>query len=289
VDPTRSCSWRRLVACLAGVLVMAGLAGCTPPQTATKSAAEASQPPPRGLAADVAGRTQCVPARQALIAPVPLHPVVEVPVAPGDRVTKGQALVKLDDDEAQADVRAKQAALENAQHAAKEARRHFTAVDKAFEKGALPEQRYHEIRTTALKAEGDERMAMALLDSAKAELEHFVIRAPIDGVVNRLDVRLGMVSRPGTTVWGEILDLSEIDVRCEVTPDQADQVVVGQTAEVWNNSKKNLVGKGRVVFVGLSADKATGLVPVLVRLANSEGRLRCEIPVQVRFTAGKPQ
>ena len=32
-----------------------------------------------------------------------------------------------------------------------------------------------------------------------------------------------MVSRPGTTVWGEILDLSEIDVRCELTAEQADQ------------------------------------------------------------------
>ena len=34
----------------------------------------------------------------------------------------------------------------------------------------------------------------------------------------------GMVSRPGTSTWGEILDLSEIEVRCELTLDQVERV-----------------------------------------------------------------
>jgi hypothetical protein len=36
--------------------------------------------------------------------------------------------------------------------------------------------------------------------------------------------------------------------------------------------------------VGISADRRTGLVPVTVRLPNARGALRCEVPVQVRFT-----
>jgi RND family efflux transporter MFP subunit len=246
------------------------------------------RPPPKGgLATEVPGRTQCVPGKKAIIAPVPLHPVVEVSVAPGDRVKKGQPLVKLDADEPEADVRAKEAALEGAQVTLKEARRHMMAAEKSFHTGAWTETRYHQVCVAAAKAEADERLAKAALDSAKAELEHYTVEAPIDGVVNWLDVHLGTVSRPGTTVWGEILDLSEIDVRCELTPDQADQVVLGQAAEVLNNSKKSLIGKGRVVFIGLSADKTSGLVPVLIRLQNPDNRLRCEIPVQARFVAGK--
>lgn len=58
-----------------------------------------------------AGKTQPAPGRAAKIAPVVLHPVEEVRVALGDRVKKGQPLVKHDDDEPQADVRAKKAAL----------------------------------------------------------------------------------------------------------------------------------------------------------------------------------
>ena len=42
----------------------------------------------------------------------------------------------------------------------------------------------------------------------------------------------------------------------------------------------------------ISADKSTGLVPVVVRLPNSKERLRCGVPVHVRFDAahvGSPQ
>ena len=57
------------------------------------------------------GTTRPAPGRKGVIAPVPLHPVIEVKVKPGDRVKKGQVLVRLDDDEPQAEVRAKKAAV----------------------------------------------------------------------------------------------------------------------------------------------------------------------------------
>jgi RND family efflux transporter MFP subunit len=219
---------------------------------------------------------------------VPLHPVVEVMVKPGDRVKKEQKLVKLDDDEPQADVRGKKAALESAIITLKESRRYLAAIDPHYKSGALPEQLYHTAVLNVLKAEQDERAAKAGLESSEAELEHYMVEAPIDGVVAWLDVHLGMVSRPGTTVWGEILDLSEIDVRCELPAEDVDRVAVGQEAEVWLKGAKKAMGSGKVVLVGIAADKRTGLVPVLVRLTNEDGRLRCEVPVQVRFAGAKP-
>jgi RND family efflux transporter MFP subunit len=254
------------------------------------SSGEKSEPAAKTAAArtpgiEVAGRTQCVPKGKALIAPVPLHPVEEVLVQVGDRVKKGQPLVKIDADEQQAEVRAKKAALENAHIASKEAKRFLAAVEKHHD--VLPEQKCFEVRTAALKAEADIRVAKALLESAEAELEHYTIVSPIDGVVNRLDVYVGMVSRPGTTIWGEILDLSEIDVRCELSPDQAAQVSIGQSAEVRTVKDKAVLGVGKVVFVGLAADRATGLVPAVVRLANSEWKVRSEIPVQVFIATPK--
>ncbi len=233
---------------------------------------------------EVPGRTQCVPKRKAIIAPAaPPHSVTEVLVALGDRVKKGQPLVKIDDDEPQADLRAKQANLGGAEALVEEAKCRLIASEKGHEKGAVSQEHYHDIRTAALKADYDAQAAKAAVALAKAELEHFVVVAPIDGVVNRLDVYQGTVSRPGTTVWGEILDLSEIDVGCDLAPEQLDQLAVGQSALVRSNDKTSFSDKGQIVFIGLSADKSTGLVPVLVRLPNPEGRLRCEIAVQVRF------
>ena len=271
--------FRRFLCLGAGVLAFLVVSFPSP------SKPEAQEPvAPGTLVVDVAGRTQCMLTRKCSIAPVPLHPVTEVLVEPGSRVKKGQALVKLDDDEPKADVRAKQAALECAELVLQEARRRLAAAEKPYRTGALPEQTYYEIRVAALKAEKVERAAKALLDSARAELEHFEVAAQIDGVVSWLNVHPGMVSRPGTTVWGEILDLREIDVHCALTLEQVEQVGVGQTGEVKKKGRNDVFGTGRVVFVGIAVDSKSALVPVHLRLHNPDEGLRSEEPVHVRFT-----
>src|SRR5271157_3024018 len=57
---------------------------------------------------EVPGRTRCMLSRRGIIAPAILRPVVEVLVGPGDRVTKGQVLIKLFDLEPQAKLRARE-------------------------------------------------------------------------------------------------------------------------------------------------------------------------------------
>ena len=238
-------------------------------------------------ALEVEGRTQVVPGRRAVLAPVPQHPIEEVLVAPGDRVKKDQVLIKMDADEPEADVRNKKALLEGAIITRQEARRALEVAEQA--RDTLPERRLHEARMAALKADADERAAKAALDAAEAELEHYTMKAPFDGVVSWLEAPVGAVGRPGVTVWGEILDLREIDVRCEVTPDLVDRVTVGQAAEVRVKWRKDPVGTGKVVLVGAAADKSTGGVPVVVRLDNAAAALRCNVPVQVRLKLAAPE
>jgi RND family efflux transporter MFP subunit len=230
---------------------------------------------------EVAGLTQCAAGRRGIIAPVPLHPVIDVRVVPGERVRKGQVLVVLDDDEPRADVRLKEALLDSAHHAAGEARRFLTKAESVTE--ILPEQRLFDARLAVRKAEADERAAQAALDAAKAELEHYRVAAVLDGVVSSLDVYPGVVARPGTTVWGEIVDLHELDARCELTPSEADKIALGQKVEVRTNDGGD-VATGAVNFIGLVADAKTGRVPVLVHFANSREHLRCGVSVSVRFT-----
>jgi multidrug resistance efflux pump len=313
---------------------LAAVGGCQR-SLATPTLSESSAPSIVVSVSEVRGKTQPAPGRSATIAPVVLHPVIEVLVKPGDRVKKDQPLVKLDDDEPQADLRAKKAALaelqaglarlkaqpreeeraemrallESARVSRKEARATFERLEKAMQKGVIPSQRYFDALAARDRYEAEERAAVARLEKllkqpihleiaemeakvaaskanvevSAAELEHYVVTAAIEGVVSRLEVNPGTVSRPGTSVWGEILDLREVDVRCELTPAQADQVAVGQPAELRRDGPSGDPWPGRVTFVGMTADPKSGLVPVLVRLSTPEQRLRCNADVWVRF------
>jgi multidrug resistance efflux pump len=310
-----------------GLLATCGCGGIAPAESAYAADGQKE--------AWIAGKTQPAPGRRAKIAPTVLHPVVEVKAKLGDRVKKEQPLVKLDDDEPQADVRSKKAlyeelkaslsrlkeeprteeqnearaALANFKICREEAQQILERLEPLFRKGSVAEQRFHEARHQLAKCQADEAAAEARLarllkrpfvrevaelearikaaaenvKGAEAELEHYTIVSQIDGVVASLDVSPGMVSRPGTSEWGEVLDLSVIDVRCEVSPEIADTLRVDQAAEVRLNGKSSGGMMGKIAYIGIAANEKTGLIPVLVSLDNPESRLRCYIGVKVRF------
>jgi multidrug resistance efflux pump len=241
---------------------------------------EAQKPPAR---LEVPGRTRCMLARRGIIAAAILRPVVEVLVGPGDRVTKGQVLIKLFDLEPQAKIRAREKELRSIEARAEYSRRNLDLVEKSLQTGALPGTSYNDVRSTALYYDSQKLAAEAELALAQAELKLYTVTATIDGEVAWLDVSPGTVSWPGALIWGEIVDLRELDVRCELWPVQADQLAVGQSAEVRLDGKAEAAATGKVVLVGKVADRNSGLIPVMVRVANPQGRLRAEVPVKVRF------
>jgi RND family efflux transporter MFP subunit len=292
---------RLLAAC---GLVLGVLAGCEFPSPAAKPLVASAQPGPtapvdvqKPTAApdvpgptaplEVPGRTRCMLTHRGIIASAILRPVVEVLVGPGDRVKKGQVLIKLFDLEPQAKIRAREKELRSIEARAVYSRRNLDLVEKSLQTGALPGTSYNDVRSTALYYESQMLAAEAELSLAQAELTLYTVTASIDGEVAWLDVSPGTVTWPGTLIWGEIVDLRELDVRCELSPVQAEQVAAGQSAEIWLDGKVEAAGTGKVVFVGNAADRNSGFIPVVVRVANPQGRLRAEIAVKVRFQTEK--
>ena len=90
-------------------------------------------------------------------------------------------------------------------------------------------------------------------------------------------------------IWGEIHDLRELDIACELTPAQAERMAVGESAEVRLEGHESASAVGKVVFVGNSADRTSGLLPLLIQVPNTDERLRAEIDVRVRFPSVKAQ
>jgi multidrug efflux pump subunit AcrA (membrane-fusion protein) len=244
-----------------------------------------AQPGPP-LPLEVPGRTHLMLSRRGIIASAILRPVVEVLVGPGDRVTKGQVLVKLYDLEPQAKVRARENELKSIAAKAQFSRLNVDMAEKQGS-GALPFITLNELRAAALSSEALRLAAEAELSVAQSELKLYSVTAAIDGEIAWLDVSPGTVTWPGSMIWGEIVDLSELDIRCELPPVQTEQVAMGQSAEVWFDGMDEAAATGNVVFVGKVAERDSGLVPITVRVANTQERLRAEVAVKVRFRTDK--
>jgi RND family efflux transporter MFP subunit len=267
---------------LACGLILVVVAGCESASPAADAPAASAQPGP-ATPLEVLGRTRCPLNRRGIIAPAILRPVVEVLVSPGDKVKKGQVLIKLFDLEPQAKLRAREKDLRSIEARAQYSRRNLDNAERSHQNGAMPENTYNEVRSTALSNEAQVLAAQAELSLVQAELKLYTVTASIDGEVAWLDVSPGTVTWPGALIWGEIVDLRELDIRCELTPVQAERVAVGHSAEFRLDGKADAAGTGKVVLVGKVADRNSGLVPVTIRVANPDERLRAEVAAKVRF------
>ena len=115
-------------------------------------------------------------------------------------------------------------------------------------------------RARQLLAAADRRIAQARAGVVRAAdvLSKTEITAPIDGVVSRLQVRLGEMvvigiqNQPGTTLM-TISDLSTIDAEIKVAEADVLRVSVGQTADITLEAVPGRRFSGRVVEVGASA------------------------------------
>lgn len=148
------------------------------------------------------------------IAPTVRGRIVEVAVAEGDAVRKGDVLVRLDEREAAAHVDELAA---RARYLDEEHRRTVTL----FERGHLSGQ----ARSQAASALQEGEAALAV---ARKRLDEHRLRAPHDGRVLREDAEVGEVVGPGDVlVW---LGGGDLRITAEVDEEDIPRVTVGQTA-----------------------------------------------------------
>jgi membrane fusion protein (multidrug efflux system) len=136
------------------------------------------------------------------------------------------------------------------------------------------------------RARAEERRSYAALLEARTRLSHTRIEAPFDGLVNSLDLDPGAYVQPGTRI-AEILDLSSIEVTVTVSDRQVGAIKVGAIATVRIDPLGNQITEGRVVRVGGAPQAETQRFPVVVELANPDGKLLPGMLAHVRLEIGQ--
>jgi len=186
--------------------------------------------------------------REAFVGPLQARRVVELAVAEGAAVRAGDVLCRLDGDlEAQA-VRVAEARLEEA------VRRLAITEDELRRKRDLARERAvseFEVRKLELIARLEEQQietARAEVAARRTELEKLTLRAPLDGRVYKLDVRLGeqLTPQDGERI---VVGRPEQQVRLFVETFWMERVRPGQRYRVRDSETLRDLGAGVVVEI----------------------------------------
>ncbi|MEJ2717154.1 MAG: efflux RND transporter periplasmic adaptor subunit [Deltaproteobacteria bacterium] len=123
--------------------------------------------------------------------------VVVLNVDAGDRVKKGDVLLRLDSKEMKDQEAQAEATLKSAQADLERAKWDFQRYKKLYDQQSISAQQFDNVRTTYQVAKAAEARARAALEQARTMLSYSVVRAPFDGVIGMREVNMGDLVTPG--------------------------------------------------------------------------------------------
>lgn len=170
--------------------------------------------PYRGTAVEIVYATGAVePVRWAKVASIIRDRIVELCYCEGREVKKGDVLARIDDREAQAQLKELKAREDFLQ-------REMSRVNELVARGAATTQSYE-------RAARDLQQIQALISVQSEKINDYTIEAPMDGVVLRRDGEVGEIVEAGQVLF-RVGVLKPLQVVAEVNEEDIPRVAVGQ-------------------------------------------------------------
>ncbi len=249
------------------------------------------------------------PVDQVILRPEVTGEIVELPVKEGDKVRKGQLLIRLKPDQyiarrnkAKASLDFAKATLAERQASLAEVESNYKRVKELYEKNLASEADLEAARSSYLrtKAQVDAQISSVMqaeesFKDAQVELAKTAIYSPLNGTITVLNVEkgervLGSSFSQGTHLM-TVADLNRMEATVEVDENDVVLISVGDTAKIKIDAFGEKEFLGTVSQIG-NAAKATGLgtqeevvnFDVKIRLDNPDLQIRpgmsCDAEIQ---------
>jgi membrane fusion protein, multidrug efflux system len=199
--------------------------------------------------------------------------VEEIYFKEGARAAAGQALVRLEDDEERAEMKAAEAEAEQAQA-------RFQRLTELTSKGLVPRDQLEE-QGRLLKS------AQARLELARVRLGQRTVRAPFAGVLGFREPSLGSLVQPGSPIV-TLDQVERLRVEFSVTEALLGDLAPGAIVEVRAAAWPERRFQGKISTVDTRVDEVTRAAKVQALLDNRDNALKPGMLLNVR-AQGRPR
>ena len=249
------------------------------------------------------------PAHGTIVERIPangkIHPVTEVKISPdvsgeiielnveeGDRISRGDLVIKIKQDvyislrdRAAATLNATRAQYQQQKASYTQAEQNYQRNKQLYGQGAISLQEfqastaeYNMAREQLNAAEYNIESAVASLDEAEENLTKTVIYSPIDGIVSSLSVEKGErvvgTSQMAGTEMLRIADFEMMEVLVDVNENDIIRISKGDTADIEVDAYPGRRFKGVVTQIANSAKNLGSTATALTDVTNFEVKIR---------------
>jgi RND family efflux transporter MFP subunit len=211
--------------------------------------------------------------------------IAEISHAAGDRVRRGDILVRFDIPSLAAEVQRQQAEVSRALAAIESAKAAQTRARNLFERGVAARREVEEATRAVADVEASLAQARASLAASQSLAERAIVRATFDGVVaKRLHNPGDLVEPSSTDPVMHIIDPRRLEIVASVPLSDVSRVVVGAPARAAIGSAEAEPVALRVISRPAAVDTGTATVPVRLSFMTPTG-VPVGMPAQIEIDA----
>jgi membrane fusion protein, multidrug efflux system len=192
----------------------------------------------------------------------------KLPVKQGQHVKTGDLVLMLATEE-------KVSAVSNAKQILAQRQAELDAAERLAKTGNLPKLQLDNTRSSLT-------LAQSVLDAMQAQLDRNEVRAPFDGVIDRVPVELGSSVMEGGEV-ATILSLDPVIARGEVSERDLGYLKLGDKASVRLVSGQTV--EGTVRYISRDASSATRTFRVEIAVPNPKGAIPAGMTAEIGLSA----
>lgn len=214
--------------------------------------------------------------------------IIDLPVREGQRVKKGQLVIRIKPDAYQAGMERAQASMAMNEANLRKAEAEYKRVSELYTKKLVSDSEMDIAKASYQSAKAAYDQSMASLKESKETFSKTTIYAPMDGVVSQLNSEIGERVSGSTFMQGTeimtIADLSRMEARVDVGENDVVLVTIGDTAKIEVDSYPERKFIGKVSQIANTA-KSRGL-GTQDEVTNFEVRILLTTPEGVHFRPG---
>jgi len=250
----------------------------------------------------IPGNVNALPNESVKVSPTVAGTIIAIPVAPGQRVQRGQVIAELDTRQSKAQLNQATAALKAAEENVAQAKANLQLANSDFERyrtlyqsGAISQQTFATYKNKASVAQSQLNAAMAQAQQARAsrsqaqnQLQYDIVHSPISGIVaSRLlqvgDSAAGAGASPSTPIV-EIVNLDTILVNANLPADKPANIRVGENAQIRSVALPGVTFDGTVTAISPVVDPKSNTLSIKIRTPNPGDKLKVGQVVSVSIT-----
>lgn len=195
--------------------------------------------------------------------------VTQLDVEEGDRVAKGDVLIRIRSENVEAQKRQMEARLREANAALDNARINFERIEALYEKESATKKEFDDAKTAYERAQARVEVLEGQLDEIEDTLGYATVRSPIDGFVVEKRSEEGALAAPGQPLL-VVETLEDMKAVVEVPEADINRFDVGDSVTVEVGAAGDLRRTGVVSQVNPAGNYASRQFEVQVRLQRDD-------------------